>query len=141
MILLDTMVMVYARATQSPFHDWAKELIWQAVSEGGDGVCLNAVSLAELCAADGVDSNSVSLAVLRLGVDIVPVPSLAAPFCGAAYRDYRTKRKAQSGKGSSRMPLADFFIGAHAQVENLTLATNDVNRFKTYFPAVKLITP
>lgn len=141
MTLLDTNVIVYARDSKSPWYRWAKELIWKAISEGGGGACLNAVSLAELCAEDGVDSNAVSLAVLRLGVDIVPVPSLASPFCGAAYRNYRQKRKAESRKGAPRMPLPDFFIGAHAQLDNLTLATNDPARFRTYFPAVQLLTP
>jgi len=141
MMLLDTNVIVYARYSESPWHEWAKELIWKAISEGGDGACLNAVSLAELCAEDGVDANAVSLAVLRLGVDIVPVPSLAAPFCGAAYRTYRQKRKSESGKDAPKIPLPDFFIGAHAQLDNLTLATNDPDKFRAYFPTVNLLTP
>lgn len=38
-------------------------------------------------------------------------------------------------------PLPDFFIGAHAQVENLTLITRERARFSTYFPHVRLIAP
>lgn len=141
MILLDTNVIVYAQDKASPWHQWAGELIWQAIIEGGDGAGLNAVSLAELCAQDGVDENTVSQSVLALGVDIVGVPALCAPFCGAAYRKYRQRRKSESGKGSPKVPLPDFFIGAHAQLDNLTLATNDPARFRTYFPQVKLLTP
>ncbi len=42
--------------------------------------------------------------------------------------------------GNKTSPLPDFFIGAHAAVSGLTLATRDVARYRTYFPTVKLIT-
>ncbi len=38
-------------------------------------------------------------------------------------------------------PLPDFFIGAHAETDGLTLFTRDVARYRTYFPSVKLIAP
>jgi predicted nucleic acid-binding protein len=37
--------------------------------------------------------------------------------------------------------LADFFIGAQAQIEGWTILTRDAARYKTYFPEVKLICP
>ena len=37
--------------------------------------------------------------------------------------------------------LADFFIGAHAAVEQRPLLTRDARRYRTYFPTVELITP
>ena len=46
----------------------------------------------------------------------------------------------QSG-GVRITPLPDFFIGAHAQAEKLTLITRDTARYRTYFPDVALITP
>jgi len=38
-------------------------------------------------------------------------------------------------------PLPDFFIGAHAYAEQLTLITRDAARYRTCFPAVVLIVP
>jgi len=37
--------------------------------------------------------------------------------------------------------LPDFFVGAHAESEGLSLVTRDPDRVRTYFPQVKLITP
>jgi len=37
--------------------------------------------------------------------------------------------------------LADFFIGAHAAVEELPLLTRDSRRYRHFFPSVVLITP
>jgi predicted nucleic acid-binding protein len=35
--------------------------------------------------------------------------------------------------------LPDFFIGAHAAVEDLTLLTRDPRRFRAYFPRLRFI--
>jgi len=43
--------------------------------------------------------------------------------------------------GTRSSPLPDFYIGAHAEAEGLTLATRDATRYRTYFPSVSLITP
>ena len=141
MKLLDTMLIVYARTPGSPFNAWAAEQIAELVQPGGEGAGLSAVSLAELCAEDGADAAQVRLGILGLGVELLPVPVESAEPCGLAYRKYRHKRKAESGKGAPRMPLADFFIGAHAQAAGWELVTNDPDRFRTYFPAVRLVTP
>ena len=39
------------------------------------------------------------------------------------------------------VPLPDFFIGAHAEIMGWTLATADVDRYKAYFPKVRLKIP
>ena len=75
------------------------------------------------------------------GIDLLDVPAIAAPICGAAYARYAAARKAGSQKEAPRTPLPDFFIGAHAEVLGLTVIPNDAGRLKTYFPSVKLETP
>lgn len=63
------------------------------------------------------------------------VPWEAAFLAGKAFFKYR-----KSG-GQKRSPLPDFFIGAHALINNMSLLTRDVNRYKTYFPKLHLICP
>ncbi|MCX5901644.1 MAG: PIN domain-containing protein [Proteobacteria bacterium] len=69
------------------------------------------------------------------GLHLQPIPKEALFLAGKAFLKYRRR------KGSKASPLPDFFIGAHAAVENLLLLTRDVKRIKTYFPTVKTVSP
>ncbi len=55
--------------------------------------------------------------------------------------NYLAKLKAEGKTPTSKVPLPDFFIAAHAQTERLKLATRDPRRARSYFPKVQLITP
>jgi hypothetical protein len=59
----------------------------------------------------------------------------AAFLAGKAFLHYR-----KSG-GHRTLPLPDFFIGAHAMVEGLSLLTRDSKRFQHYYPNLKIIFP
>ncbi len=60
---------------------------------------------------------------------------------GAAFRAGRAFMRYRRGGGTRSAPLPDFYIGAHAETENLTLLTRDAGRYLNYFPSVKLVTP
>lgn len=138
MILLDTNVLIYASLPQSDFHEWAVSTIADAAA--GDGCAVDSVSLAEICVGDS-DPSSVADRIGRWGVEVVDTPAAAAVACAAAFRTYRARRRDQSGSEAPSTPLPDFFIGAHALVRGWDLATADPQRFRTYYPEVRLITP
>lgn len=138
MILLDTNVLIYASDSGSPYCRWARETIADAVA--GEGACINAVGLAELCVGD-VDPPAVASQVRAWGIAILDVPAAAADVCAEAYCRYRERRTADAGKPAPGMPLPDFFIGAHAAIMDWEIATADQGRFRTYFPSVTLRTP
>ena len=138
MILLDTNVLIYAFDPDSPFCQWARETIADAVA--GDGAAINAVSLAEICVGDA-DPPTAADRIRSWGVEILDVPVAAADECAKAYRRYRQRRGSQSVVPVPIMPLPDFFIGAHAKIMGWELATADQGRFHTYFPSVSLKMP
>jgi len=73
--------------------------------------------------------------------------SIRLSFTGCRYRTAAGWLAAQAfmkyrGSGGAKTsPLPDFYIGAHAEVDDLTLVTRDAARYKTYFPNVTLISP
>ena len=138
MILLDTNVLIYAFETDSPFTQWARQVIAEAAA--GEGAMVNPVVLAELCVGDA-RPDEVADRILAWGVEIHSLPASAAAVCAEAFRLYRDRRIRKAGEQIARMPLPDFFIGAHAQITNSRLATADSGRYKTYFPKVSLVMP
>lgn len=138
MILLDTNVLIYASDARSPHRTWARTSIADAVT--GEGAAVNAVTLAELCVGDA-EPDTVADRIRSWGVDVLDIPAAAAEVSARAYLAYRRRRKADSGKESPAVPLPDFFIGAHAEIMGWTLATADADRYKAYFPKVRLKIP
>ncbi len=63
------------------------------------------------------------------------LPRAALFLAGKAFVSYR-----RSGGNKSR-PLPDFFIGAHAAVEDLVLITRDPSRVRAHFPRVSIVSP
>lgn len=63
------------------------------------------------------------------------LPWEAAFLAGKSFLKYR-----KSG-GHRALPLPDFFIGAHAMIESLTLLTRDTKRFSHYYPKLSIISP
>lgn len=138
MMLLDTNVVIYVSDDRSRFCSWARRTVAGGVA--GDGAAVNAVSVAEICVGDA-EPQCVADRIRDWGVAVIEVPVAAAEVCARAYLAYRNRRRADSGKGAPAIPLPDFFIGAHAQVMGWSLATTDADRFRTYFPSVRLIVP
>ena len=74
-------------------------------------------------------------ALADAGITSVPIPRAALFAAGRASIQYRASGGVRSGV------LPNFFIGAHAAIENLPLLTRDTRRYRNYFPTVMLIAP
>jgi predicted nucleic acid-binding protein len=68
------------------------------------------------------------------GVALAPMPRPALFLAGKVFQQYRAAGGTRSGV------LPDFFIGAHAAVSGVPLLTRGVQRYRTYFPSIRLIT-
>ncbi len=75
------------------------------------------------------------VAISSSGFQMLEIPKEALFLAGKAFLNYRKH------KGEKRSPLPDFFIGAHAAVSGLELITRDKNRYQTWFPSVRIISP
>ena len=73
--------------------------------------------------------------IKRAGLRLESIPREALFLAGRVFLKYRQQRGTRSGV------LPEFFIGAHAAVAGIPLLTRDINRYRTYFPSLKLIAP
>ena len=138
MIFLDTNVLIYASDPESPFHRWSAETIARQVA--GDGAMINSVVLAEICVGEARPEAAADT-IRSWGIEIVDLPAACAESCARAYNTFRAARKKTKVPAAPTMPLPDFFIGAHADVLRIPLATADLGRYRAYFPNLKLLTP
>ena len=95
---------------------------------------INDVVYAELSVGfDAIEELDRVLSSMR--IQRVPTPAYSLFLAGKAYRQYR------AAAGARQSLLPDFFIGAHAASTRVPLLTRDPRRYRSYFPAVTLITP
>ncbi len=132
MTLVDSNVILDVVTDGETWADWSQAQLESAASAGP--LVINDVIYAEIAAryatVEAVDS------ILRdLKIDLAPISRAALFLAGKAYVRYRSAGGARTGV------LSDFFIGAHAAVEQLPLLTRDIRRYRTHFPTVKLIAP
>jgi predicted nucleic acid-binding protein len=130
--LVDSNVLLDVVTDGQIWADWSQAHLEQAALSGP--LVINDVIYAEISAryasVDAVDSMLVDL-----NIGVMTIPRAALFLAGKAYLQYRAAGGARIGV------LADFFIGAHAAVEQLPLLTRDTRRYRNNFPSVVLIAP
>jgi predicted nucleic acid-binding protein len=130
--LLDTNILLDLATDDSEWFDWSLSAVETA--SAASGLCVNAVILAEL-SVRYENPAEVDALVRAAGAEFVHIPKQAAFIAAKAFEKYRRAGGMRTGV------LPDFFIGAHAQALDMPLLTRDARRYRTYFPAVRLITP
>jgi len=131
-MLVDTNVLVDVLEDDPRWAEWSiAQLRAQARVHR---LAINPVIYAELSVAfstvEALDRVVDTMQLLWLDI---PRPALF--LAGKAFVKYR-----RGGGARSNVP-ADFFIGAHAAVANLPVLTRDAQRYRAYFPTVRVVTP
>ena len=131
-VLVDSSVLLDVVTQDSHRAAWSEEkLAWHAER---DLLAINPIIYAEVslhfASIEELDDALSPTEFLRL-----PLPYEAGFLAAKCFLQYRRR----GGRRSA--PLADFYIGAHAATESLTLLTRNVSRYRTYFPTVQLIVP
>ena len=132
MFLADSNLLLDIFGDDPSWGGWSKQTLCEALAIGVVGI--NPVILAEV-SVRFEDPASLDAGVDALMLTRLQLPYEAAVLAGRAFRRYR-----RAG-GLRSSPLPGFYIGAHAEVADLTVLTRDVSRFRTYFPSVRLIAP
>lgn len=129
---IDSNVLIAILKNTEAIHEWAvKEL--ENCKQAGPAIVSDIV-YSEI-SVTFEDVEKVNAVITELGLTRYPTSEAALFRAGRAHLQYR------KNKGEKTGTLPDFFIGAIAEVEDAPILTNDVARFKTYFPTVRLITP
>ena len=132
MTLVDTNVLLDIATNDATWAAWSIRQLDIAATRGL--LLINDVIYAEL-SLGYTRVEAMEKRVREGGLTIVPIPRPALFLAGKAFRTYRRSGGAKTGV------LPDFFIGAHAAVQGLTLLSRDPRRFRSYFPAVRLVCP
>lgn len=138
MILFDTSAVLDLFDKESPFNSWARKQFVDAVSSEGAGA--NAVTVAE-ASIRALEPEKIPARMQSVGFTLLDLPVAASIPAARAYAVYLDRRKREKALVTSRNPLPDFFIGAHAEASGMSLVTRDPDRVQKYFPGVRLITP
>jgi predicted nucleic acid-binding protein len=129
-VFVDTNVLLDVLNSDPEWGVWSED----RMSEFPNRLVINPIVYTELCyAAAGMEE--VESAVGMLGLIYKDIPKEALFMTSQAFRMYRSRG------GTKTAPLADFFIGAHAKASGFPILTRDVERYRAYFPEVRLICP
>lgn len=131
-MMVDSNVLLDVMTEDPAWFEWSSRTLEECAQD--HVLVINPIIYAEV--SIGFDRiEDVDAALPENMVERRPIPLEAAFLAGKCFLKYR-----QRG-GRKRSTLPDFFIGAHAAVEKMTLVTRDASRYRTYFPRLKLICP
>jgi predicted nucleic acid-binding protein len=130
--LVDTNVFVDLLKADVDWMPWSLDALGQARRRGP--LCTSWVVYAELHTHDTAGPHIDHL-LEKLSVTIVDIDRTAAQLAANAFRRYRQRGGTKTGV------LPDFFIGAHAHSQGMTLLTRDGARYRTYFPELAMVCP
>lgn len=130
--LVDSNVLLDLFTEDDEWFDWSSSMIERC---GNDGeLVINPIIYAEVSPQfDSIEDLDESLPPEYFRRAALPWES--GFLAGRAFIAYR-----RAG-GVRRSPLPDFYIGAHAALEGLTLLTRDPARYRKYFRKLTIIAP
>ena len=131
-VLVDSCVITDLGDPESEWYEWSASTL--ETLDDNNALVINPIIYTE-CSIGYETVEEVEQLFDTLALEYKEMPREALFLAGRAFVHYRRRRGVKSNV------LPDFFIGAHAAVENYKLVTRDKTRFSSYFPSVELILP
>lgn len=131
-VLVDSNVLLDIATDDPTWSDWSAAMLERLGDEAV--LVINALVYAEV----SIGFPTIERLEAALPTDLFRrehLPYEAAFLAGKCFLEYR-----RDG-GTTRSPLPDFYIGAHAAVAGYRLLTRDAARYRTYFPRLEVIAP
>jgi predicted nucleic acid-binding protein len=132
MFLVDSNVLIDIATNDPVWWAWSTARLAECQAQGT--LVVNPIIYAEVCPSFKTEAEA-ALFFERLAIGKLPLPYASAFPASMAFLASRKRG------GSRTSALPDFFIGAHADVEDHILLTRDASRYRTYFPKLKVIAP
>lgn len=129
--LVDTSVLLDILTEDPEWYSWSSAQLTACAAVAP--IYLNTIVYAEASVA--FPDEDAFLAALPAWLEYADLPRAAAFLAGKAFLAYR-----RAG-GQRPSPLPDFFIGAHALVQGLTLITRNGKDFLRRFSGLKVLAP
>jgi len=130
--LVDSDVLLDVLTEDSMWLDWSASALAGRADAGP--LVINPLVYAEVAARfDRIED--LEAALPAADYERQALPWEAAFLAGRTFIRYRRRG------GQRRSPLPDFYIGAHALIGRMILLTRDARRYRTYFPALRIIAP
>lgn len=131
-VLVDSCVILDIMTEDPKWFEWSSEMIEEQASRST--LLINPIIYAEV-SVGFKKIEELEAVISQTFFKRTPLPWEAAFLAGKIFFQYR-----RSG-GQRSLPLPDFFIGAHAVIENFYLLTRDTKRFQHYYPTLQILSP
>ena len=130
--LIDSNVLLDIFTDDPRWSDWSAGALAHAIRTAP--VFINPIVYAEVSVRFG----DIEQLDQRMPATLLRRASLPYPAGFLAAKAHLAYRR----RGGTRIAtLPDFYIGAHAVVANLTLATRDARRYRQAFPTLRIVAP
>jgi len=131
-VLVDSNILLDIATNDPKWAAWSGRALAECAEHAA--LMINPIIYAEV--SIGFKTIEALNAALPSGIyERTPLPWEAGFLAGKCFLDYRKRG------GQRTTPMPDFYIGAHAAIDQFAMLTRDDARYRTYFPKVEVLAP